>query len=392
MLDFTTIAENPLLARLILERRLQEAEGSAAQAVQHYMLWEVCQVCGDEVAALCHLEAAMTLDPVQWHAGTAEAGARRLVVLNAPGSFQANAPVAMLLDENTEIETVWVSGRAEDREKLIATVRDLKPDAVLIAIAEDDRQAAVIRQAEEIATACGIAVFNGGGWISRVARSMTAELLAGVPHVLVPECTVGRAPFEDVPPFPLLIRPVSSHAGNGLQRLNDRAALEAYVREVGEDGTYYVTRFVNYAGEDGLYRKYRVVFVDGVAYPVHLAIHNDWAVWYYNAKMEEHPERRMEEAQFMQNMAGYFPSSVMSALDGIAKAVGLDYFGLDFGVLADGTLVVFEIETGMIVHDRDPADIYPYKSACITKIRKAFEAMVDQKSGMPACRNGPDQN
>ncbi|NHO31615.1 ATP-grasp domain-containing protein [Acetobacter fallax] len=379
MLDFTDIAENPLLVRLILERRLQEAGSPAEQAVQHYLLWEVCQVCGDEPAALRHLDAAMVLDPVQRSAKGTSERLRRLVVLNAPGSFQANAPVAMLFDDHTEIDTVWVSGHASARDMLVRTVRELCPDVVFIAIAEDERQKVAIAQAEDVAAASGVPVLNGGGCISRVARSGAPKLLAGIPGVLTPACVVAREPFADIPSFPVLIRPVTSHAGLGLRRISDRAELEGYVKAAGADGTYYVTRFVDYVSDDGLYRKYRIVFVDGVAYPVHLAIHDDWAIWYYNAKMEDYPERRAEEARFMQDMAGYFPESVGLALSGVARAVGLDYFGLDFGILADGTLVVFEIETGMIVHDRDPADIFPYKSACIKRIRKAFEVMADRR-------------
>ncbi len=385
MLDFTDISENPLLGRRILERRLQETADPADQAAQHYQLWEVCQVCGDETTALQHLGAAMKLDPVQRPLNKAPVSARRLVVLNAPGSFQANAPVAILLDDTTEIDTVWVSGDPAEQEMLVRIVKNLRPDAVLIAIAEDERQAKVITQAEAIAAASGAPVLNGGGRIGRVARSLVPILLSGIPHVLVPECVVARKPFEVIPPFPVLIRPVSSHAGNQLKCVADRAALDAYVRIAGADTAYYVTRFVDYASLDGLYRKYRIVFVDGVAYPVHLAIHTDWAVWYYNAKMEDHPDRRAEEARFMLDMTGYFPRSVSAALSGIGEAVGLDYFGLDFGVLNDGTLVVFEIETGMIVHDRDPADIYPYKSACITRIRKAFEAMIDRRASAGNC-------
>lgn len=389
MLEFMKIAENPDMARMILERRLKETKDASERAAQHYMLWEACQVCGDEAAALRHLDVAMTLDPVRMPSEPARPGARRLVVLNAPGNFQANAPVSFLLGDSMELVSVWISGRMADRGRLIQAVRDLKPDAVLIAIAEDERLSAVLTQAEEVAEASRAPVFNGGNRIRRVARFLTQGLLTDIPGLMVPLCMKARTPFTDIPPFPVLIRPVQSHAGKGLQRLEDRAELEAYVAEAGPRETYYVTRFVDFSWSDGLFRKYRVVFVNGAPFPVHLAIHDDWAVWYYNAGMEHHPERRAEEARFMQNMSGYFPARTMEALSAIPKAVGLDYFGLDFGVLEDGTLVVFEIETGMIVHDQDPPEIYPYKSPCIARIREAFEAMVEKR--IAALRPAPEE-
>lgn len=81
----------------------------------------------------------------------------------------------------------------------------------------------------------------------------------------------------------------------------------------------------------------------------------------------------------MADMKSYFPLSVMNGLSAIAERVGLDYFGLDFGVLQGGSLLLFEVETAMIVHDRDPEDVFPYKKACIARIRHAFEAMIEAR-------------
>src|ERR1700753_682471 len=74
----------------------------------------------------------------------------------------------------------------------------------------------------------------------------------------------------------------------------------------------------------------------------------------------------------------------MRALRTLAARVGLDYFGIDCGLMPDGRLVVFEIETGMIVHDWDSAEIYPYKQACTRAIRLATEKMIDSRLEIPA--------
>ncbi|AQS85443.1 MAG: hypothetical protein ABF876_03990 [Acetobacter aceti] len=378
MLDLAEFSNDPLIARDSLLIWLKTASTAGERAKLHYRLWEMCQVCGDEAAALRHLDAAMLLDPVQRPDKPDGEARRRIVVLNVPGSFQANAPIPMLLDDNTAIYTMWIAGVPGKREELVETVKKLRPDAVLLAMGEDTRQTTAILEAEAIARDSGVAVLNGGGRIMRVARSMVPELLADIPGLLVPSCSVVCAPFDRLPAFPLLVRPVSSHAGNSLARIDDRTAFDRYTHETGASGYYYATQFVDYISKDDLYRKYRVVFVEGVPYPVHLAIHNDWAIWYYNAKMELFPERRAEEARFMQAITEVFSPSVMEALYAIPARIGLDYFGLDFGVMQDGTLVVFEIETAMIVHDRDSDDIFPYKSACITRIRHAFEGMIDK--------------
>lgn len=384
MLDLAEFANDPSIARSVLTERLGRVSGPSERAQIHYRLWEMCQVCGDPAAALRHLDEAMQLDPMQRPDSVSSDARRRIVVMNAPGTFQANAPLAFLLDDTTQIFTLWVSGASAARGVLVAAVRAVQAECVFIAIAEDERQAQAIAEAEIIAHEAGLPVLNGNDRIMQVGRARVPQLLAGIADVLVPQCTVIRSFDDKIPSFPVLIRPLASHAGDGLARIDTKAELETYIRSVSPGTSFYVTQFVDFISSDSLYRKYRVVFVEGEPFPVHLAIHDDWAIWYYNAKMENFPQRRAEEARFMTDMAGYFPSGVLEGLKAIARAVQLDYFGLDFGVLPDGTLVVFEVETGMIVHDRDPADIYPYKSAAIARIRHAVEAMIDQKSHAPS--------
>jgi hypothetical protein len=77
--------------------------------------------------------------------------------------------------------------------------------------------------------------------------------------------------------------------------------------------------------------------------------------------MDLDPWKRREEARFVQDIRQVFPGRAMGALHAVAARVGLDYFGIDCGLMRDGRLVVFEIETGMIVHDWDTPEIYPYK-------------------------------
>ena len=50
------------IERLLADPSLAD-RGVRAQA--HYLLWEVCQICGDPAAALSHLAEAVALDPVQ---------------------------------------------------------------------------------------------------------------------------------------------------------------------------------------------------------------------------------------------------------------------------------------------------------------------------------------
>ncbi len=128
--------------------------------------------------------------------------------------------------------------------------------------------------------------------------------------------------------FPIIIRPRGSHAGVGLARVDDGAMLERYLADRPEQ-EFFVARFVDYAGGDGLFRKYRIVFVDGRAFACHMAIADRWDIWYLNAGMAFSAEKRREEESFMRDFDRDFAVRHGSALAAIAERVGLDYFTID---------------------------------------------------------------
>jgi hypothetical protein len=141
---------------------------------------------------------------------------------------------------------------------------------------------------------------------------------------------------------------------------------------------FYVAPFVDYRSSDGYFRKYRIVFVDRVPYPVHLAIHDDWAIWYYNAQMQRSAWKRDEEADFLADMARALGPRALRALHALGQRIDLDYVGLDCAVLPDGRLLVFEVETGMLVHDSDPPALFAYKKPAIARIIAAVNTLLDQ--------------
>ncbi|MDR3631037.1 MAG: hypothetical protein P4L42_11955, partial [Desulfocapsaceae bacterium] len=52
----------------------------------------------------------------------------------------------------------------------------------------------------------------------------------------------------------------------------------------------------------------------------------------------------------------------------------LDYLVIDCAETRDGQLLVFELDTGAVVHAMDPVDIFPYK---VPQMRKVFSAFSD---------------
>jgi hypothetical protein len=140
-----------------------------------------------------------------------------------------------------------------------------------------------------------------------------------------------------------------------------------------------LSEFVDYHNADGYYRKYRIVFVDGVAYPVHLAISPRWMIHYYNAPMADNVWMRDEEHAFMRDLESVFHGLLADGLREIARAIPLDYFGIDCSIAPDGRVLLFEASSAMIVHMRDPIDLYPYKAKYVPRVIAALERLFDDR-------------
>jgi glutathione synthase/RimK-type ligase-like ATP-grasp enzyme len=180
--------------------------------------------------------------------------------------------------------------------------------------------------------------------------------------------------------FPVIVRPRGSHAGAGLARLDDDHAIRRYL-DARLEQEFFIARFVDYSNRDGLFRKYRIVFIDGRPYACHMAIADRWDIWYLNAGMSLSASKRLEEQAFMQTFDVAFARRHAVALAEISNRIGLDYFTVDCAETKDGSLLIFEADNTAIVHDMDPPDIFPYKVPQMRKVFDAFAAMLDRYAG-----------
>jgi glutathione synthase/RimK-type ligase-like ATP-grasp enzyme len=232
-------------------------------------------------------------------------------------------------------------------------------------------------------------VLNRPHDIVKVARDSAARLLDNLPGIqMPPTCRVhGQqlrelvAEQTDTPVlpaglrFPLLVRPVDSHAGQQLHRLDDASALLAMLAADGKNNEFFVSNYIDYRNADGLFRKYRIVLIDGRPFPCHLAISSHWMIHYLNAGMAESAEKRAEEAHFMMNFSA-FAARHAQALQAIQQTIGLDYLGIDCAETADGDLLIFEVDPAMVVHAMDPVEVFPYKQAPMRQLFTAFREML----------------
>jgi glutathione synthase/RimK-type ligase-like ATP-grasp enzyme len=274
------------------------------------------------------------------------------------------------------------------------TLDDLPPhDVAFMAVGEGPENAAVLANLSRLLKDFpGPILNNAPNLIAHLSRDRVSEMLADIPGVVCPQtrrvsrsmmtAAVRSGRFFD---YPAVLRPIGSHAGHGLAKVETADDLSAFLAVSPED-EFYVAPFIDYRGTDGLYAKARVVLIDGKPFASHMACSGHWMVHYLNAQMETNASRRAIEADWMAGFEGGFAQRQGKALKAVAKAVGLDYFGLDCAELPDGRLLVFELDVAMIVHDMDSEALFPYKKPAMKKLFAAFVAALQ---GYSADKFGP---
>jgi len=310
----------------------------------------------------------------------------RLLALMAPGNLMTNAPLDFLVeDSDISLEMLYlVPGESLPRSLP-------KHDLVWVAINESDAAQPLLQQLAADLKGWTRPLINSPERIAGLARERVGGALQGVPGLVMPQAArvaaadlrrvtsegrIGKAELG----FPLIIRPVGSHAGQGLARLDCADGVDDYLRGRGEP-EYYVAPYFDYRSRDGLFRKYRIALIGGRSYACHMAISEHWAVHYLNAGMAESAEKRAEEALFMANFDRCFARRHETALLAIYRRAGLDYLIIDCAETPDGALLVFEIDSGAVIHAMDPSDVFPYKRPQMARVFAAFRDLVFQAAG-----------
>jgi hypothetical protein len=306
-----------------------------------------------------------------------------VLALAAAMDMGGNTPIEFLLEHSgVELLTLYVV----DGVDLPTPLPDHDVAIVIASDSEECRPA--LNKIEQAAPRWPRPLLNPPHLVARLDRDKLHHLLRGVDGLDIPPtlCVTrgqlsGLASAEAVTAiadglaFPLIVRPRGSHAGAGLARVEDHAALGRYLSERSEE-EFFVSRFVDYASSDGLYRKYRVAFVDGRPYACHMAIADRWDIWYLNAGMAFNESKRHEEADFMRNFDDSFAVRHQCALEGLAGRIGLDYFTVDCAENKHGELLIFEADNTAVVHDMDSPELFPYKGPQMRKVFDAFAAML----------------
>jgi hypothetical protein len=368
-----------LIARLI---------GGKIRAGEGIDLSLIAQLLGDKPAGLAIQKEILSSHQLFRSPCAVTKPRLRVLALAAATDMGGNMPIEFLLDDSDfELVTLYVMPEIEWPVAL--------PDHdIAIVIASDSGECRdALRKIDSAAARWPRPLLNPPQRVCNLDRDKLHRVLDGVAGLEIPatiavtreqlsqasrSADACRDTASDLA-FPVIVRPRGSHAGAGLVKLDDHVAIKRYL-DARPEQEFFIARFVDYSNRDGLFRKYRIVFIDGRPYACHMAIADRWDIWYLNAGMSASRSRRLEEQTFMRTFDIAFARRHATALNGIAKTIGLDYFTVDCAETKNGSLLIFEADNTAIVHDMDPPEIFPYKAAQMQRVFDAFAAMLDRRA------------
>jgi len=380
----TTMAFDGADLRPLRDELISKVVDGTAGAGEGLDLSLITQLLGDKPTGIAIQAEVLAFHRLFRSPCSAEKPKLRVLALAAAIDMGGNTPIEFLLEQSGfELLTLYVIAGTE-------LPAPLPEHDIAIVIASDSEEC---REALDIIDAAVAhwprPLLNPPRRVCNLDRDKLHQLVSGIEGLDIPAtiCTTraqlagvvqSKASFAEIAAelaFPVIVRPRGSHAGVGLARLDDRAAISEYLAERPEQ-EFFVARFIDYASDDGLFRKYRVVFVDGRPYACHMAIADRWDIWYLNAGMSDSAAKRLEEETFMRTFDIGFARRHRTALAGMATRIGLDYFTVDCAENKRGELLIFEADNTAVVHNMDSPQLFPYKPPQMRAIFEAFAAML----------------
>jgi glutathione synthase/RimK-type ligase-like ATP-grasp enzyme len=400
------------LGTLALSGGFRTAARSAyLQAVQHHPGDKIVRVNlanllredHDLAGARLHYEKALAIDPdfPEAHQGMAgvlnELGLEgaeqhrqkgflgRAVVAKSYRGTGIGVPLLLLVSaRGGNIPTqLWISDRQFAVTAVYTEFHDpalpLPAHALIMnAVGDADLCDIALARAEEIVARSAARVINSPTLVRRTGRAENARRLAAVAGVIAPTIrTLSPAAIlaDGDLAFPLLLRRPGFHTGRHFVMVESRAALAPAIAALAAEKLLLI-QYLDARGPDGMARKYRVMFVGGAAYPLHLAISADWKVHYFSAGMADNPAYRDEERRFLEDMPAVLGPRAMAALARIRAVLGLEYSGIDFALAADGSVLMFEANATMVVFPPNPDPIWDYRRGAIDRVLQAATQML----------------
>jgi hypothetical protein len=238
-------------------------------------------------------------------------------------------------------------------------------------------------------------VLNRPDAVLNTTREKVAGALRGIDHLIAPPAVrlgrnISAAAASELlnaagMTAPIILRRSGTHRGKTLVILD---SAEATAHSLEPEHEHVATQFVGFRSPDGLYRKYRVFFIGPHIVLRHMLVSDDWNVHAADRQrfMAPRPELVAEERAMFEAQDPFHPN-VREALHAVRNRMPLDFFGMDFGIREDGTVVLFEANVTMSFFPYSADPQFNYLLNSFEPAQDAFRELL----GLPPAAASPRQ-
>ncbi|MGD2083402.1 MAG: hypothetical protein PVF91_10570 [Chromatiales bacterium] len=265
-------------------------------------------------------------------------------------SAAGNCPLPVgLAGDRLRIETLYVGRfREQDPPRLGSP-----PALVINALCNPDIQRIALRQAQGVcaeAAQQGVPVANPPERVEHSAREALPGLLGGTPGLEVPAVVRLQAPsLESLKallaggeiPYPFTIGPAAQTDGLRVVRIEDEGALWKLDMLPFDGRAFHLSPVPDFWGEDGLYRRLRMIRIGSRLLPGHLLIGERWDLHRRPRRfMAGRPGLQAQEQAFLADPFGYLGRDRTATVREAFDRLGLDFAALDLAPFGDGLLLL----------------------------------------------------
>jgi len=228
----------------------------------------------------------------------------------------------------------------------------LVPGPLINDVGDADISAGALGLIKQIAEQTARPCFNHPTEILRATRDEVSRLLAGIPGLAVPRTIRIRETFPSEVretghaaglPYPILIRVAGSHGAENMIRIETPEAMDRIAQLEREERPLYASEFQDFAGPDGMYRKFRIAVVGDEIFLRDFVVGKGWLLGEPRRVAAGEQEERTQLASFDRDLV----PRLRPLFREISRRLGLDFFGVDCSIDNDGQVLLFEASAAM---------------------------------------------
>lgn len=386
-------------AATVFEHMTKQHPGEARA---YLSLSAVQRELGQEELAAATLKIGVAKNPISIQSSLRAPEARILRLRGVQNAYynviSGNSNWLRLRGGNFSSSALWDQSRFTTINFLIADENILSHgripshQIVVNSIADADLESrSLAAAARYLADHPGIPVINDPGQVLNSTRDNNYERLKDTAGVRFPKTlrldwqperpfVVGDILRREALDLPVILRRTGTHTAVSTVKADSLAEVETYFAAASA-GDYYVIEYVLHRFRADYFRKMRAFFIDGEIYPVVHHVDTVWNVHGFNRTTVMANTKWMQDLEeaYVNNPAAFVGEAAFAALQSLHGIANLDFFGVDFNVLEDGRILIFEMNPAMR-HSFEHAQNFPYLLPHAQRITDAFQAMITSRA------------